>query len=103
MAFFVEVADQTLQTLHTWLTPEGFDRVRDWIVATLETCSDSFRTERRNRRPGAEGPSPYFEVTHIFPDGGRLYRVRFVVNDAFAVHGVLRIVFIDCDAGGEPP
>ena len=96
MGFYVDVTDRDLEHLREWLTPAGFTRVRDWIVATLENCSDSFREERRISPPaGSEGLARYFEVIHFLFDGGRFCRVRLFVDDAGAAYGVLRVAFLD--------
>ncbi len=57
---------------------------------------DEFRRDDMLRRWGKE--SPYFEFQLVFgdpdyPDSLRVF--RFVVNDAGASFGVLRIVFVD--------
>ena len=77
------------------LTPEGAERLLLTVTGLLEGCTDDFREARRVQGPpGATGPSPYFEHTHFFPDGGRVHRARFVVSDASAPSGVLRVVFV---------
>jgi hypothetical protein len=99
VSFFVDIADCHLEYLRdrAGLTPEGFGRLRVSIAAILENCTDAFREERRTEPP-PEGnqPSTYFEVTHVFPDAGRVYLVRLIVNDSAAAYGVLRVVFVDC-------
>ena len=42
------------------------------------------------------------ELTYVFPDGDRIYVVRFVVNDSSAAYGVLKVVFIDIQSQASP-
>jgi hypothetical protein len=82
MAYFVDITERDLEHLRGQLTPAGFTRVRDWVVTTLENCSDSFREERRLPSAAGSGESSAcFEVSHITFDGGRFYLVRLIVDD----------------------
>jgi hypothetical protein len=96
MPFFVDIAERDLEYLRSNLTTQGFERLRDWFTGILQNCSDSFREERRLESPlGEGGSSAYFELIHIFPDGNRIYSVRFVVKDSAATYGVLQVIFVD--------
>jgi hypothetical protein len=91
---------------NTGLTPQGFERACCLIIATLENCTDAQRESWR-MPPSAtslEGaPSPYLDLACFVPDGGRIWRLRLIVNDAHAVSGVLLVVFVECAAGPPLP
>jgi hypothetical protein len=102
VSFFVDVADPYLHDLRAvpGLTEEGSLRLLASLTDILENCTDSFRDERRLPAPGQGGsPSACFELRYVFPDGGRIFLIRLVVDDSAAQYGVLRVVFADCEAG----
>jgi hypothetical protein len=70
------------------------DRVRLYaFLDQLRTASDSFRNDPGRRlAPG----STRFWFDPVFADhSGRLRHFRIAVDDASAVYGVLRIVYVD--------
>ena len=93
----------SLQYHTEWVLPylrsrEGLsrqDRIRLFtnLDENRRDRGDFFRNDpERWLAPGSE----YFWLVLIFQgDGGRLPQFRFVVSDAAAQYGVLRIVFVD--------
>jgi hypothetical protein len=70
------------------------DRVKLYtFLNDLRDLGDSFQADAGRRlRPG----SPCFWVAFVFKDeSGRLRQFRFIVHDAAAPYGVLRVVYAD--------
>jgi len=98
MPFFIELSDQDEAYLASReeLSEHGITKAFARLEAELGDATQQFRDERR-LEPG----SPYFEYGMFLSDGGRYHHIRCVVDDSHAVHGVLRIVYIEHTLGKE--
>jgi hypothetical protein len=68
------------------------------VLDTLRHYADTYRANQALR---LAPNSPRFLYDHVFrdPDTGRVHSVRFVANDASAAYGVLRVEYVDHQAG----
>src|SRR2546423_1791254 len=99
MPYHVEIDERLvldyLEGTDLGLSIEDLDRLLDFLDGPegLSIISDAQRNDPCNRL--AHG-SPRFEVRHVFWDSaGRCRQFRFVVDDASAAYGVLRVLFFD--------
>ena len=73
------------------LSVEDIDKLLDFLESPLGIAA--FRNDPSYRCPPG---SPHFEAHCVFLDSaGRTRQFRFVVNDASAAYGVLRVVYAD--------
>jgi hypothetical protein len=74
------------------LTPHDLDKLLRFLE-DLATTGEQFRADETRRcSPG----SSHFEVTYIMQDSThRLRCFRFIVSDAAAVYGILRVRFAE--------
>jgi hypothetical protein len=63
------------------------------LLEGLPQTGEAYRNDLSRRRP----PDSYdFEVTYVFEDSaGKVRAFRFIVSDAAAVYGVLRVRFAE--------
>jgi hypothetical protein len=80
------------------LTREGRLKLLAGILGQLRDHGDVLRLEPSRRLASS---SPYFRFDYIFSDGGRLWRADCVASDSAAVYGVLQVVYLECQPGGQ--
>jgi hypothetical protein len=96
MAYHVEIDEALvlayLQDPGRGLGGADVDKLIDFLEGLAHTGEVYRRDPARRLSPG----SPHFEVTYIFVDSaGRMRLFRFIVSDAAAAHGVLRVRFAE--------
>lgn len=73
------------------LSVEDIDKLLDFLENPVGITA--FRDDPSYRCPPG---SPHFEARYFFLDSaGRIRQFRFVVNDASAAYGVLRVVYAE--------
>jgi hypothetical protein len=74
------------------LAPTDLDKLLDFLEGLAQT-GEAYRSDLSRRRP----PDSYdFEVTFLFEDAaGEVRAFRFIISDAAAVYGVLRVRFAE--------
>jgi hypothetical protein len=96
MAYHVEI-DQALVLdylchLDRGLAEADVQRLLDVLEGFADT-GEVYRNDPSRRRPPG---STQFEVTYVFEDAaGRMRLFRFIVSDAAAAYGVLRVRFAE--------
>lgn len=102
MAYALEMASNVRQFLFGYggLSREGRRNLFQAIDSTFRIHGDTFRNDPTYRQDLA--PYLLVEVVIRDPHGeSQVHLFRFVVDDKPAVHGVLRLVYVD--TGGPPP
>lgn len=82
------------------LSRQGRIVLADFLNRDLRFSGDKYRNEPERRlSPGSE----YFEVDFVFRDPTRrqYHRLRFIISDASAAFGVLRVVYVDDEVSRE--
>jgi hypothetical protein len=74
------------------------DQILQAVESYLAHHGDQCRTDRWNRCP-----DDFFVYSHVLVDGGRLHTLEFIVKDASAERGVLKVVWVEHYLGGEFP
>jgi hypothetical protein len=94
VAYTVDTAEPVKAYLRalTGLSREGRLKLISGYLDALRERGDELRSEPSGRIPGRP---TRFTFRHIFRDGGRTYPARFVVDEAAAPYGVLRVVYAD--------
>jgi hypothetical protein len=95
MAFHVE-ADEALVIAYLCHPDRGLAEAdTDALLGFLEGLAHTggeYRNDQSRRLPG----STHFEVTYVFEDSaGRVRVFRFIISDAAAAYGVLRVRFAE--------
>jgi hypothetical protein len=95
MAFHIDISqgvEDYLGHKDRNLAPQDLAKILTFLEE-LAVTGDAYRTEP-TRRMGAG--SPNFKVTFVFEDANGNYRsFRFIVSDAAASYGVLRVSYAD--------
>jgi hypothetical protein len=96
MAYDVEIDEGPLAYLldpDRNLTAQDAEKVLTFLDTELGQTADVYRNEPDRRNPPG---SPSFEVTLLFRDSAGSFRhFRFIVSDAAAAYGVLRVRFAE--------
>ena len=98
MAYHLEISGPVMDYLRHFagLSREGRIKLFANFIRDLRDYGDQFRADPSRRlSPG----SPLFWYSIAFLDGQRGYEFRFLVDDSPAAYGVLRIRFVDAEAG----
>jgi hypothetical protein len=96
MAYHVEIDEALvlayLRSPERGLAEADVDVLLDFLEGLART-GEAYRNEPSRRcSPG----STHFEVTYIFEDSaGRIRTFRFIISDAAAAYGVLRVRFTE--------
>ena len=96
MAYDVEIDEALvlayLSDLDRGLTQADIGTLLGFLEGLASTGEVYRQDQSRRCAPG----SPNFEVTYLFQDSaGRLRHFRFIISDAAAVYGVLRVRFTE--------
>jgi hypothetical protein len=94
--FYIEIDEVLvlayLSHLDRGLTETDLDTLLDFLEGLAHT-GDGYRNDSSRR---CSAGSTHFEVTYIFEDSaGRLRHFRFIISDAAAADGVLRVRFAE--------
>jgi hypothetical protein len=96
MAYSVEIEDAVvlayLSHPDRGLAEADVNTLLDFLEELSHT-GDIYRNDLSRRCPPG---SPHFEVTYVFADSTAKFRIfRFIVSDAAAAYGVLRVRFAE--------
>ncbi|MCI0352374.1 MAG: hypothetical protein L0Z53_23390 [Acidobacteriales bacterium] len=102
MAYFLELDKKTVSPflLNVNLSREGRIKLFAGLFQLRDHADFYINEPSRRLQPN----SPYFLYDYVFRDDdgdNRIHRFRFVVSDAAAKYGVLRIVYVD-ENGNSP-
>jgi hypothetical protein len=96
MAYHVEI-DEGLVLAYLSHPDRGLvDADVDTLLAFLEDLAHTGEVYRNDPSRRCAPGSTHFEVTYIFADSaGRLRHFRFIISDAAAAYGILRVRFTE--------
>jgi len=83
------------------LSPAGRDRLEEVLQREIAECADTYiQNPERRLAPGSE----WFRVDVVFrdPQHADFYDLHFIISDAAAAHGVLRIGFVENRSVSRP-
>jgi hypothetical protein len=96
MAYHIEIDEALVLAYLSHPDPGLTEEDRDTLLRFLEELGQTGDVLRSDASRRCSPDSSHFEVTYIFADSAaRLRHFRFIISDAAAVYGILRVRYAE--------